>query len=104
MNYVCSRTSSATMGGYQLLSSLVRAGTLGMELLFLASATLFPAMFYSSMLLWCLFAVTIVMVASMLDDSCCRVNALKRQFKNIYVVVAVPTVEQIESFNQSYFK
>ncbi|KAF7013749.1 hypothetical protein CFC21_027805 [Triticum aestivum] len=33
-----------------------------------------------------------------------RVNALKRQFKNIYVVVAVPTVEQIESFNQSYFK
>ncbi|KAM3392538.1 hypothetical protein ACQJBY_013594 [Aegilops geniculata] len=33
-----------------------------------------------------------------------RVNALKRQFKNLYVVVAVPTVEQIESFNQSYFK
>ncbi|KAF6999115.1 hypothetical protein CFC21_015187 [Triticum aestivum] len=33
-----------------------------------------------------------------------RVNALKRQFKNLYVVVSVPTVEQIESFNQSYFK
>ncbi|XP_044964161.1 protein PARTING DANCERS homolog isoform X2 [Hordeum vulgare subsp. vulgare] len=33
-----------------------------------------------------------------------RVNALKRQYKNLYVIVAVPTVEQIESFNQSYFK
>ncbi|XP_037488656.1 protein PARTING DANCERS homolog isoform X1 [Triticum dicoccoides] len=33
-----------------------------------------------------------------------RVNALKRQFKNLYVVVAVPTVEQMESFTQSYFK
>ncbi|KAE8814907.1 hypothetical protein D1007_07924 [Hordeum vulgare] len=33
-----------------------------------------------------------------------RVNALKRQYKNLYVFVAVPTVEQIESFNQSYFK
>ncbi|XP_024312123.1 protein PARTING DANCERS isoform X2 [Brachypodium distachyon] len=33
-----------------------------------------------------------------------RVNTLKRQFKNLYVVVAVPTVEQIESFNQSYFR
>ncbi|KAE8819346.1 hypothetical protein D1007_02848 [Hordeum vulgare] len=33
-----------------------------------------------------------------------RVNALKRQYKNLYVFVAVPTVEQIESFNKSYFK
>ncbi|XP_044983676.1 protein PARTING DANCERS homolog, partial [Hordeum vulgare subsp. vulgare] len=33
-----------------------------------------------------------------------RVNALKRQYKNLYVFVAVPTVEQIKSFNQSYFK
>ncbi|KAL5213988.1 hypothetical protein ABZP36_003140 [Zizania latifolia] len=33
-----------------------------------------------------------------------RVNRLKRQFKNIYVVVAVPTREQNESFNQSYHK
>ncbi|XP_047088922.1 protein PARTING DANCERS homolog [Lolium rigidum] len=33
-----------------------------------------------------------------------RVNTLKRQFKNLYVVVAVPKVEQIESFNRSYFQ
>ncbi|KAG8086271.1 hypothetical protein GUJ93_ZPchr0010g10161 [Zizania palustris] len=33
-----------------------------------------------------------------------RVNRLKRQFKNLYVVVAVPTREQNESFNQSYHK
>lgn len=33
-----------------------------------------------------------------------RVNTLKRQFKNLYVVAAVPTREQNESFNQSYFK
>uniref|UniRef100_A0ACD5WT01 Uncharacterized protein n=1 Tax=Avena sativa TaxID=4498 RepID=A0ACD5WT01_AVESA len=33
-----------------------------------------------------------------------RVNTLKRQFKNLYVVVTVPTVEQIESFNRSYFQ
>lgn len=60
------RTSSSTMGGYQLLSSLRRAGIVGMELLFLAGVTLFPAMLYSSMLLW-LFTVTIVMVASVLE-------------------------------------
>ncbi|KAI5000102.1 hypothetical protein ZWY2020_004691 [Hordeum vulgare] len=34
----------------------------------------------------------------------CLVNALKRQYKNLYVFVAVPTVEQIKSFNQFYFK
>jgi hypothetical protein len=55
------------MGGYQLLSSLRRAGIVRMELLFLAGATLFPAMFYSSMLVWCLFAVMIVMVAPLLE-------------------------------------
>ncbi|KAL5231788.1 hypothetical protein ABZP36_030564 [Zizania latifolia] len=33
-----------------------------------------------------------------------RVNRLKRQFKNLYVVVAVPTGEQNKSFNQSYHK
>ncbi|KAL6618684.1 hypothetical protein ACP70R_033823 [Stipagrostis hirtigluma subsp. patula] len=33
-----------------------------------------------------------------------RVNTLKRQFKHLYVVVTVPTGEQNESFNQSYFK
>ncbi|XP_062180601.1 protein PARTING DANCERS homolog [Phragmites australis] len=33
-----------------------------------------------------------------------RVNTLKRQFKHLYVVVTVPTAEQNESFNQSYFK
>ncbi|PAN17828.2 hypothetical protein PAHAL_3G158400 [Panicum hallii] len=33
-----------------------------------------------------------------------RVNTLKRQFKHLYVVVVLPTGEQIESFNQSYFK
>nr|XP_034584657.1 protein PARTING DANCERS homolog isoform X2 [Setaria viridis] len=33
-----------------------------------------------------------------------RVNTLKRQFKHLYVVVVVPTGEQNESFNQSYFK
>ncbi|RLN29060.1 uncharacterized protein C2845_PM05G27490 [Panicum miliaceum] len=32
-----------------------------------------------------------------------RVNALKRQFKHLYVVYVVTTTEQIESFNQSYF-
>jgi hypothetical protein len=34
----------------------------------------------------------------------CRANTLKRQFKHLYVVVVVPTGEQNESFNQSYFK
>lgn len=33
-----------------------------------------------------------------------RLNTLKRQFKNLYVAAAVPTREQNESFNQSYFK
>jgi hypothetical protein len=34
----------------------------------------------------------------------CRVNTLKRQFKHLYVVVTVPTSEQNEAFNRSYFK
>uniref|UniRef100_A0A0D3GBG4 Phospholipase/carboxylesterase/thioesterase domain-containing protein n=1 Tax=Oryza barthii TaxID=65489 RepID=A0A0D3GBG4_9ORYZ len=33
-----------------------------------------------------------------------RVNMLKRQLKHLYVVVAVPTKEQNESFNRSYHK
>ncbi|KAJ1264318.1 hypothetical protein BS78_09G254500 [Paspalum vaginatum] len=33
-----------------------------------------------------------------------RVNTLKRQFKRLYVVVVVPSAEQNDSFNQSYFK
>ncbi|XP_072992297.1 protein PARTING DANCERS homolog isoform X1 [Typha latifolia] len=33
-----------------------------------------------------------------------RVDKLKRQFKNLYVVVSVPTREQNDSFNRSYFK
>lgn len=33
-----------------------------------------------------------------------RVSTLKRQFKHLYVVVVVPTAEQNDSFNQSYFK
>jgi len=33
-----------------------------------------------------------------------RVNTLKRQFKHLYVAVVLPTGEQIESFNKSYFK
>lgn len=31
-----------------------------------------------------------------------RVEKLKKQFKHLYVVVAVPTREQNDSFNQSY--
>ena len=38
------------------------------------------------------------------SECLCRVNTLKRQFKHLYVVVVVSTGEQIESFNQSYFK
>jgi hypothetical protein len=46
----------------------------------------------------------IVMVAGGFGMVFCRVNTLKRQFKNLYVVVSVPTVEQIESFNRAYFQ
>lgn len=34
----------------------------------------------------------------------CRAEKLKRQFKHLYVVVSVPTKEQNDSFNQSYFR
>ncbi|KAI4970010.1 hypothetical protein ZWY2020_000924 [Hordeum vulgare] len=68
------RTSSSTMGAIVALIFETNWGWNGAVVL--AGATLFPAM----------------------------VNALKRQYKNLYVFVAVPTVEQIESFNQSYFK
>ncbi|KAF8696944.1 hypothetical protein HU200_036589 [Digitaria exilis] len=33
-----------------------------------------------------------------------RVNTLKRQFRHFYVIVVLPTGEQNESFNQSYFR
>ncbi|XP_020106289.1 protein PARTING DANCERS [Ananas comosus] len=33
-----------------------------------------------------------------------RAEKLKRQFKHLYVVVSVPTKEQNDSFNQSYFR
>jgi len=45
----------------------------------------------------------VVMVMSVLE-CLCRVNTLKRQFKHLYVAVVLPTGEQIESFNKSYFK
>lgn len=34
----------------------------------------------------------------------CRVEKLRRQFGHLYVVVSVPTREQNDSFNSSYFK
>jgi hypothetical protein len=94
------RTSSSAMGGYVLLLFSIQAGIVGMQLLFLAGPKLFPVVFTACCIVCCDDCIGGLRVGLFF----CRVNKLKRQFENIYFVVSVPMVEQIELFNQSYFK
>lgn len=92
-----SRTSSSTMGAHLLLLSLRQTGVLKMKLLSSAGETmrLFQVMF----VMHCICCDNDVSLECLY-----RVNKLKRQFKHFYVIVVLPTGEQNESFNQSYFK